>query len=228
MILLINHVVNIAEREEDFSMDNLILLGAPGSGKGTQSAKLVELQSYSHISTGNLLRDEIAKESDLGVKVKEVMKSGQLVSDELVIELLSSNLDLAQSAYIFDGYPRNIDQAKTLTSLLGSYPFKAIFFKLDTEILVERLGSRRVTKDGKYIYNLTTNPPKTAGVCDVTGEALLQRDDDRAEVVRKRMEVYEKTINPVLEYYRQLDKLIEIDANNSLEEVYSELMEKLS
>lgn len=209
-------------------MNNLILLGAPGSGKGTQSAKLVSGKGYSHVSTGNLLREEIAKESELGNKVKEVMESGQLVSDELVVELLKANLNLAESSYIFDGYPRNLAQAQTLSTILDGVAFTAVYFSLDTEILVERLGNRRVTKDGKHIYNLITNPPKKSGVCDVTGEPLLQRDDDREEVVRKRMTVFEETITPVLDYYRGLNKLIEIDANNSLESVYDELVSKLA
>lgn len=209
-------------------MENLILLGAPGSGKGTQSAKLVSNKSYNHVSTGNLLREEIAKESELGLKVKQVMESGQLVSDDLVVELLKANLSLGTSAYIFDGYPRNLDQAKTLSNILDGHPFKAVYFSLDTEVLVERLGNRRVTKDGKHIYNLVTNPPKTSGVCDVTGEPLIQRDDDKEEVVRKRMEVYEETITPVLDYYRDQDKLIEVSADNSLDQVYDELVSKLA
>ncbi len=209
-------------------MINLILLGAPGSGKGTQSAMLVEKKGYKHISTGNLLRSEIANESELGLRVKEVMESGQLVSDELVVELLKSNLDLDNSAYIFDGYPRNHEQAKTLSEILDGSDYSAVFFKLDTEKLVSRLDNRRVTKDGKHIYNLISNPPKTSGVCDVTGEPLLQRDDDKEEVVRKRMEVFESTIEPVLAFYRNQGKLVEIDANTSLEIVYAAIESEIN
>ncbi len=208
-------------------MENLILLGAPGSGKGTQSAMLVDGKSYRHVSTGNLLREEISKESDLGLRVKEVMESGQLVSDELVVELLKANLDLDNASYIFDGYPRNLEQAKTLEQILNGHNHKAIFFKLDTEKLVERLGNRRVTKDGKNIYNLITNPPKANGVCDVTGEPLVQRDDDREEVVRKRMEVFDETISPVLEYYKNKGILVEVEADKSLELVYNDLISKI-
>ncbi len=208
-------------------MKNLILLGAPGSGKGTQSAKLVEGMGYKHVSTGNLLREEIAKESELGLKVKEVMESGQLVSDDLVVELLKANLDLDTSAYIFDGYPRNLEQAKTLSKLLDGYDHTAVFFNLDTEKLVERLGNRRVTKDGKNIYNLITNPPKESGVCDVTGEPLIQRDDDKEEVVRKRMEVFRDTINPVLDHYKADGRLVEIQADKALDHVYNDLVDKI-
>ncbi len=209
-------------------MKNLILLGAPGSGKGTQSQLLVERLNYKHISTGNLLRSEIEKKSDLGLRVKEVMDAGRLVSDELVEELLKANLKLEDDSYIFDGYPRNLDQAKTLTGILGHHDYTALFFKLDTEKLVERLKNRRVTKDGKYIYNLITNPPKTSGVCDVTGEPLIQRDDDKEEVVRKRMEVFEETINPVLSYYKDLGKFVEIQADNGLDKIYDEIVSKIN
>jgi adenylate kinase len=208
-------------------MENLILIGAPGSGKGTQSAMLVDGKSYRHVSTGNLLREEISKESELGLRVKEVMEAGKLVSDELVVELLKANLDLDNSSYIFDGYPRNIEQAKTLEQILKGYDHKAVFFSLDTEVLVERLGSRRVTKDGKNIYNLVSNPPKTPGVCDVTGESLLQRDDDKEEVVRNRMQIFNDTITPVLDFYKNQGILVEIEANKPLKSVYDELISKI-
>ena len=209
-------------------MKNLILLGAPGSGKGTQAAKLVKEKNYTHISTGNLLRDEIAKKTELGIKVKGVMDAGQLVSDDLVVELLKSNLDFASSNYIFDGYPRNLEQAKTLSEILGSNPAVAVHFKLDTEKLVARLCNRRVSKDGKHIYNLLTNPPKVEGICDVTGEPLIHRDDDREDVVRSRMEVFEDTINPVLDFYRSKDMLLSVNADQTMDKVYEELLGKIN
>jgi adenylate kinase len=209
-------------------MNNLIFLGAPGSGKGTQSAKLSEKMSFSHVSTGNLLREEIDKESKLGVKVKEVMQNGQLVSDDLVVALLKSNLDLSSNSYMFDGYPRNLEQAKTLSGILDGFDYQAVYFELNTDKLVQRLENRRVTKDGKFIYNLISNPPTKSGVCDVTGEPLIQRNDDKEEVVRKRMEVYESTIGPVVDFYKDLGKLIRINANESVEDVYNELISKIS
>lgn len=206
---------------------NLIFLGAPGSGKGTQSAKLVESKGYEHVSTGNLLRAEIQKESELGKTVKEVMANGQLVSDELVVELLKTNLNLESKAYIFDGYPRNIDQAKTLEDILSGFPYLAVYFKIDTEKMVERLTNRRTTKDGKYIYNLKTNPPKQPGICDVTGEKLVQRKDDTEAVVRSRMEVFNSTMNEVLEYYSEANKLVKVDADQSMQVVYDAIIKKI-
>lgn len=208
-------------------MKNLIFLGAPGSGKGTQSAKLSEKLGYSHVSTGNLLREEISKKSNLGIKVKEVMENGQLVSDELVVELLKSNLTLGDNSYMFDGYPRNLEQAKTLSIILDGFEYVAIYFELNTDMLVKRLENRRVTKDGKFIYNLISNPPRTRGVCDVTGEPLIQRDDDKEEIVRKRMQIFESTIDPVLDYYEGLGRLIRVNANESVEAVYNEIISKI-
>lgn len=204
---------------------NLVFLGAPGSGKGTQSSLLKDRKQYNHVSTGDLLRKEIAAQSDLGKRVKSVMDAGQLVSDELVVELLKSNIDLSNFSYIFDGYPRNIAQAKTLhEQILSGHDYKAIYFKVDTEKLVTRLTNRRVTKDGKHIYNLVTNPPKVAGTCDVTGDPLIQRDDDREEVVRNRMDVFHSTIEPVLDFYRSLGILEEVNAELNVEEVYERIL----
>lgn len=207
---------------------NLILLGAPGSGKGTQSSLIVDKLGYSHVSTGNLLRDEIAKESELGKKVQDVMEAGQLVSDELVLELLSSNLDLDSNKYIFDGYPRNIAQSKLLVEqILVNREFVAVYLKVDEEKIVKRLSNRRMTKDGKNIYNLVTNPPKVEGVCDKTGEELIQRDDDKEDVVRDRMRVYNETIGPVVKYFSDLGRLCMVNADQSLEQVFNEIITTL-
>lgn len=205
---------------------HLILLGAPGSGKGTQSSRLKEA-GYSHVSTGDLLRAEIAKKSDLGIRVKEVMDKGQLVSDEQVVELLKANLDLNNSTYIFDGYPRNYKQAETLDGILSGHDYLAVYFKLDLDILVERITNRRTTKDGKNIYNLKTNPPKVEGVCDVTGEPLIQRDDDKEVIVRERMNVFEATIDPILEFFNKNEHLVVVNANQDLDQVYKEIINKI-
>ena len=188
---------------------------------------MVKELGYFHVSTGNLLRDEIARESELGKRVKAVMDAGQLVSDELVVELLKANLNLSENSYIFDGYPRNEVQAETLNGILEGHQYLAVYFKLDTENLVERLTNRRVTKDGKHIYNLKTNPPKVAGVCDITGEELIQRDDDKEEVVRDRMKVFDSTMGPVIDKYRKLGKVVEVNADQSPEAVFTEISSKI-
>ncbi len=205
---------------------HLILLGAPGSGKGTQSSNLKKAD-WNHVSTGDLLRGEIAKESELGKRVKSVMGAGQLVSDDLVVELLKANLDLENNKYIFDGYPRNHKQADTLDGILKGHDYVAVYFKLNLDILIERITNRRTTKDGKNIYNLKTNPPKVDGVCDVTGEPLIQRNDDEEEIVRERMNVFEATIDPILEYFSNNNKLVVVDATQSPDQVYKDILEKI-
>lgn len=205
---------------------HLILLGAPGSGKGTQSVRLKKA-GYIHVSTGDLLRSEIAKKSELGNRVKSVMDAGQLVSDDLVVELLKANLELDKNLYIFDGYPRNINQAKTLDGILRGHDHLAVYFKLETDILVERITNRRTTKDGKQIYNLKTNPPKVEGICDITGEPLIQRDDDKEEIVRERMNIFEATIDPILEFFSNNNNLAVIKADNNPDEVYNQIIEKI-
>jgi adenylate kinase len=205
---------------------HLILLGAPGSGKGTQSSKLKEA-GWVHVSTGDLLRTEISKKSELGLKVKSVMDAGQLVTDEQVVELLKANLDLKNNKYIFDGYPRNHKQANTLDGILKGHDYVAVYFKLNLDILIERITNRRTTKNGKNIYNLKTNPPKVEGICDVTGEALIQRDDDKEDVVRERMNVFEATIDPILDFFNNNNNLVVIDADQDLDQVYNQILNKI-
>jgi len=202
----------------------LILLGAPGSGKGTQAAKIVSEFGYNHLSTGDLLRAEILKGSELGNKVKEIIDAGNLVDDATVLELLKVNCDLSGHSYIFDGFPRNGEQAKALdNTVLGNSKAIAIYFKLDLEVLVERITNRRIAPTSGRIYNLLSNPPQVEGVCDESGEALIQRKDDNEETVRNRLNVFKETINPVLEYYRSKNCLVEIDATKSQDEVFSQI-----
>jgi adenylate kinase len=209
-------------------MKHLVFLGAPGSGKGTQSSKLKQELGFHHVSTGDLLRKEIAAQSQLGKRVKSIMDAGQLVSDELVVELLKANIDLKKDQYIFDGYPRNLVQAKTLhEQILQGHDYTAIYFSVDTEKLVTRLTNRRVTKDGKHIYNLITNPPKVAGKCDVTGDPLIHRDDDKEEVIRNRMDVFTSTIEPVLKFYKDLGILKTLEADQNVEDVYESILKIL-
>lgn len=191
----------------------IILLGPPGAGKGTQAARLVEEFGYNHISTGDLLRDEVAKGTELGLRVKAVMDSGDLVDDQLVLDLLKANCDLVNNHYIFDGFPRNIEQAKALDEhVLKGAPSLAINFDMDTEILVERITNRRIAPESGEIYNLLTKPPKVPGKCDVSGEDLIQRKDDNEETVRNRMNVFKSTNGPVVEYYKDQERLANIDA----------------
>lgn len=203
----------------------LILLGAPGSGKGTQAARLVSDLGYKHISTGDLLRNEIAKKTELGKKVQGIMTRGELVDDATVLELLNANCDLTSGSYIFDGFPRNIDQAKALDSeVIKDVAHKAIYFDIDLNILAERLVNRRTCGDCGEIYNLLSKAPKVDGVCDkCSGTSLNQRKDDNEESVKTRLGVFKSTIDPVLNYYEERGALKRIKASASSAEVFEEV-----
>lgn len=204
----------------------LIFLGAPGSGKGTQANKLVEATSYSHISTGDLLREEIGKGTELGNRVKSIMDEGKLVDDQTMLELLKANCDLDSKTYIFDGFPRNIEQTEALhSSVLNGIDSKAVYFKINPEVIVERITNRRIAKGSGQIYNLITKPPRVPGKCDISGEDLIQRKDDNEETVRTRLKVFADAIEPVLGFYREKGMLVEIDAGRSSEEVFNTLIE---
>ena len=207
---------------------HLIFIGAPGSGKGTQAAKLVSLIGYKHVSTGDLLRSEIAKKSVLGLEVKKVMDEGKLVSDELVIKLLQANVNLDQP-HIFDGYPRNIAQAKTLDAqVLKGAISKAVYFEIDIARLIERLTNRRTCKSCGSIYNLISKKPKVMGVCDQCGSTeLVQRADDKEEVITNRLTVFKDTVDPVLDYYQDLGRLIKVDAEASEDEIFKRISSKM-
>ncbi len=208
---------------------HLILIGAPGSGKGTQASKLVADRGFKHVSTGDLLRNEISKMTSLGMEVKKVMDAGQLVSDELVIRLLKANIELSQHQYIFDGYPRNLIQAQTLDrEVLKNSASLAVYFDINSDKLVERLTNRRTCKNCGAIFNLIFKKPKIMGVCDVCGGSdLSQRADDKEEVITNRLKVFSETVNPVLKYYQELGRLIRVDAEAQVDEIYETISSKV-
>lgn len=211
------------------SRPQLILLGAPGSGKGTQAQRLVAGMGYKHISTGDLLRSEIAKASDLGKRVKQIMDDGKLVDDQTVLELLKVNCDLQGNSYIFDGFPRNIEQARALEEVvLQGVKTRAIYFEIDLEILVQRITNRRLAPKSGEIYNLISRPPKVAGKCDVSGEDLIQRPDDNETTVRNRLGIFKESIEPILAFYESQGILARLNADQSSEAVYAELERILS
>jgi adenylate kinase len=210
-------------------MQHLVFIGAPGSGKGTQAGRLVTEKGCKHISTGDLLRAEIAKGSELGSRVKAVLDAGALVSDDLVIKLIHANADLDKSSYIFDGYPRNLAQAQTLDrEVLKGRKSLAVYFEIDLPKLIQRLTNRRTCKDCGAIYNLISQAPKKAGVCDrCSGTNLVHRDDDKEEVIKKRMDVFSQNTQPVLDYYRAAQRLMTVNAENSIEQLYEQISQKL-
>lgn len=209
---------------------HLIILGAPGSGKGTQAAKLVE-KGYKHISTGDLLRSEIAKGSELGQKVSGIISRGDLVDDSTVMALLKANCEVDKVSYIFDGFPRNIAQAEMLEAeLLQGRKTLAVYFKIDLGILIDRVVNRRTCGKCGEIYNLATKPPRVADVCDKCGAvgALNQRKDDTVEVVTNRLKIFADTVDPMLAFYKSKGSLVELDASKQEDAITKELEKVIS
>lgn len=209
--------------------EHLIFIGAPGSGKGTQASRLMMEQNYIHLSTGDLLRKEITKESILGKQVKAILESGSLVNDDLMIELIKSSCDLNKNACIFDGYPRNLEQAKTLDKeILQGKKYKAVFFEVKPDDLVERLVNRRVCSGCQRTYNLVSLPPMQEGICDTCQGRLYQREDDKEEVIRKRLDIFNEKIAGMLAFYKEKGLLERLDAFLGVNEVSAKLAEILT
>ena len=183
----------------------VILLGAPGAGKGTQAKHITETFGVPQISTGDMLRAAVSEGTELGLQVKDIMKSGGLVSDDLIIALVKERIQAEDcvNGFLFDGFPRTIPQAKALLDAGVAIDCVLEIYVSDEEI-VRRLSGRRVHLDSGRVYHLTYNPPKVEGVDDQTGEALIQRDDDKEETVRKRLDVYHEQTEPLVEFYKHL------------------------
>ena len=205
----------------------LVLFGPPGSGKGTQSKLLVERLGIPQISTGDMLREEIRRGSAIGRSIEERMKTGLLVSDELVNRLVAERLRQPDTAggFILDGYPRTRQQAEVLLGLLASAGWAPVVIHLvvDYNIIIGRISGRRQCPRCGTLYNDTSRPPRVPGQCDRDGEALVVRDDDRESVVRERLDAYEKQTRPLIEFFRQSDDvLFEMDANQDPPAVLAE------
>ncbi|PNS00915.1 adenylate kinase [Petrotoga mexicana DSM 14811] len=203
----------------------LLFFGPPGAGKGTQAKRVAKEFDVVHISTGDILRDAVSKGTELGKKAKAIMDRGELVSDEIMNSLVKEKLEELDS-FILDGYPRTLDQAKFLdqaTKELKKEIDAAVLIDVSEEEIVKRISNRRVCPNCGKVYNLITLKPKEDEKCDVCGTKLIQRDDDKEEVVRERYKVYKKNTEPVIEYYRKNNKIITIDGVQNIEDVTKEL-----
>jgi adenylate kinase len=200
----------------------LVLVGCPGAGKGTQAKKLSKHYGIAHISTGDLLRDQIARGTELGKKVSKIMEEGGLVSDEIVSAMLAERIkeDDCKNGYILDGYPRNLAQAEGLEAITGPLD-KVVCIEVEDSIIVDRMTGRRSCPECKAMYHVKYNPPKTEGVCDACGTALIQRKDDNEETVVNRLKVYHDTTAPLIEYYGNKGILATVNGVGDIDEIFS-------
>lgn len=210
----------------------LILLGAPGSGKGTQAKFLVERYSIPQISTGDILREEVKAGTILGLKAKEYMDKGALVPDEVVIDMVEFRIkkDDCKRGFILDGFPRTVAQAEALERSLermGQAIDRVLLVDVDEEELVKRLTGRRVCEICGYNYHLIFDPPKQEGICDRCQGRLYQRDDDKEVTIRNRLKVYTQQTSPLIEYYKKRKLLTLVNGRGSIEEVFQRITQIL-
>lgn len=205
---------------------NIVLFGAPGAGKGTQSELLISKLGMHQISTGDLFRAAIKNKTSLGVKAQEFMDKGQLVPDSIVIGMVDEVLGPNVKDFILDGFPRTVAQATALEELLSKKNLsidKAIFLEVPTEILMGRLTGRRVCKSCGAVYHIDSKPSKVDGKCDNCGGDVVQRNDDKAEVIGTRLSAYNEFTSPLKAFYAEAGKFVMVDGNRSTERVFEDI-----
>ncbi len=212
---------------------NLVFLGPPGSGKGTQAVKLAQKLNIVHLSTGDILRNAVNDGSQLGKEAETYMKNGELVPDHLLVGLIESRLAAGElkDGFILDGFPRTVPQAKSLKEMFvknGVSLEAAVLFQVGDDEIVRRLSGRWFCPKCQATYNYPTNVPKQEGVCDHDGAQLQRRPDDEESVVRNRLEVYRRQTKPIEDFYRNESLLTEIEAEGSPEEVFQALLQEVS
>jgi len=212
---------------------NLVLLGPPGSGKGTQGERLQGDHDLPYYATGDILRAEVREDSDLGRQAKEYMDAGDLVPDELIISMIGQRIcsDEAKGGFILDGFPRTVPQAEALAEecdRLERELSAAILIDVDDDEVVRRLSGRRTCEEGGHVFHVEFNPPKEEGVCDIDGSPLVVRDDDKPEVVRRRLEQYQEKTAPLVSWYEEKALLERVDGARDPDDVAADIRDVLS
>jgi adenylate kinase len=203
------------------------MLGVPGAGKGTQAKRLGDLLGFPHVSSGDLFRKHLDAETDLGHEAQKYLSRGELVPDEITIQMIEEHLASGEAGAILDGFPRTAPQAKALRSMEGSNVLAVVFIDVPVERLVERMAGRRVCRKIGHVYHIEYNPPAKEGICDTDGSELYLRDDDKPETVRHRLSVYKEKTAPLIDFYRKQDLLIIINGDQSIEAVTDEILTSL-
>ncbi len=213
-------------RKEGRTM-KLVLIGAPAAGKGTQAARLVEHYSIAHISTGDMLREEVAKETELGKEAKAIMNAGGLVSDEIIIAMVKERIkkDDCKNGFILDGFPRTVVQAEKLDEMVTLD--KVVYINAPDEVMLERLTARQTCPKCGATYNKLFLPPKTAGICDKCGAELTQRKDDTVEAGKARIATFHEQSEPLVEFYTKKGILFEVDGTAAIDDITKAIIEGL-
>jgi adenylate kinase len=210
----------------------LVIIGAPGAGKGTQATKLCERFKIPHLSTGDIFRSNIKNDTALGKKVKEIINQGKLVPDEITMEIVEDRLknDDCNSGFLMDGFPRTVRQADFFDRLLDNTGYvidRAVNLIVSDEVILDRMTGRRVCDSCSSSYHVKNVPSKIVGICDNCGGKLIQREDDKPETVLQRLEVYHGQTKPIIEYYRKKGILSEVKGKHSVDETTNELFRML-
>jgi adenylate kinase len=210
-------------------MRAIILLGAPGAGKGTAAGEIQQKTDFVQVSTGDMLREAVKAGREVGKKAESYMKAGELVPDEVIIGIVKERLsgDGKDSRYMFDGFPRTVNQAALLDDVLaeaGTALEKVFFLEVTAEVVVERLSGRRICSSCGAVYHVRNMPPKREGVCDVCGGSLYQRPDDTEKTIKNRLAVFERQTHSLIEYYENKNILCRVDASESAEKTVKEIL----
>lgn len=209
-----------------------ILIGPPGAGKGTQAKNIANTKDFILISTGDLLRENVEKKTELGQIAKSYMDKGEFVPIDLIAKIIKTNIkqNLNKNGFLFDGFPRDLSQNELLDEMLKEFNFeidKVIYIEVKDEAILERLTNRRVCPKCKKVYHMKFNPPKKDELCDNCGIALITRDDDKPEVIKNRLVTYHKVTHPLVEHFEKLGKIIRINGEKTPKEVENEIISNI-